>query len=418
MNTSQRIPDISYHLTFCFLSLEELSSVLQCCKEWKRLVMEKSFLCMFRNNDIFQINHEIMIQLVSKNHLCCHLIREIKIFNSHEFRCYANNYPNAFHRLESIDFKIDLSHKFDVTPLFQILSPRLLKLKVSMNRFKENQTDTLDHFQNALSLLTSLTSLQIIVHMDVKFTDISFLSSMKQLKSFCCNAIYDGPIQDIIRCFASFPNLTSIRLFEYQTLNFLRELCLVSGKLKLKHLGYFIDIPKELHQECAQLLNTFTCLETIVMNVRRESIPILLGKWIHHLSFMQRKFNMTDVKHIICLSHLKSLKITRCYIGELEMITLIDGLSPRLEVLDINNCIIAIKSLSKCRKLKIIWLENVTIQLDNPSEFDLLLNCTNLESIIMQNSERKFDLLSENMKKALKIPSSVFPMLKKVSITI
>jgi hypothetical protein len=43
------IPDISYHLIYCFLSLKELTLVGQCGKTWNRLVTEPSFLNLFRH---------------------------------------------------------------------------------------------------------------------------------------------------------------------------------------------------------------------------------------------------------------------------------------------------------------------------------------------------------------------------------
>jgi hypothetical protein len=384
---------------------------MQCCKEWKRIVKEKSFLCMYRHDGVFEIKNRFHFPSPVR-----HLIRKLKLNDPFIFQFYTNNHQEfTFSRIDSIECitNVDL----DASSLFRSLAPKLLQLKVVSEVYSIN---TLVHFPNSLSILTSLTSLDISVYGRAKIENLSFLYHMKQLKIFLCD-IYQTPAREIVRHLITLPNLRSVEfttgLEKYQKLYYLKEICSESEKLKLTHFGWLQNIPDEQYVECLHLLNKLKYLETIDICVDINQIPILLGKWIHELYIRLRPFISQDVIDIISLPHLKSLTLSGCRIDDYQMIHLIHGLSPILEDLKIivfgessNNCELRISSLSHCMKLKTLELKNILI-IDLP-DFHLLSNCQHLECIKLTKMNISQDLLSEKIQKALSIPSAVFPMLK------
>jgi hypothetical protein len=95
------IPDISYHLIFCFLSLKELTCIAQCNKEFTRLVTESSFLNMFHFQGVLNINRQMQIQSASQSPLRSVIVNikmDIYLDETMEF--------SHFNRLESLDLKI------------------------------------------------------------------------------------------------------------------------------------------------------------------------------------------------------------------------------------------------------------------------------------------------------------------------
>jgi Leucine-rich repeat (LRR) protein len=427
------IPDISYHLAFCFLSLKELTRIAQCCREWKRIVTETSFLNMFHYSGTLRLAKKRRIQYASKSQFR-HVIRNINldtIFNS-------ALHLIQFRRLESLILRLEWNFvldtiEFDITPVFQALGPRLSHLTIQI--FSSCQWSYSPPFflqlQQALSLLTSLTSLNLFNSRIAQrsFNDISFLTQMTQLKSLSCDDIYTGSTQDFICQFMHLPNLNHLILGETWhhrhsssefTLPNLRAICLLFGKNKLKHFGKFRDLPHSLHDGCEQLLNTMSHLETIDISVSHCKIPTLLGKWIHHLEIEDRTFRDDDVRDIVGLYQLKSLRLISCYIFSSQLNYMIDELASRLEFIHIVGMIqsrnfISFQSISNCKKLKSFEFTNLSAE--NRFDFSLITKCKELETIRMRycNIIKTYDL-SEHMQEALKIPSNVFPKLKLVEI--
>jgi hypothetical protein len=192
---------------------------------------------------------------------------------------------------------------------------------------------------------------------------------MKKLESFRFEQL-NGPIQ-YVNQIGSLPELTELKLDNLNediNFNVLREIChhpSSSQYVKLKHLGKFQDISLGQENECVQLLNKLTHLQTIDIHVNRnlQRIPTLLGKWIHHLSIDLRKLRDEDVTAIISLSNLKSIELWKCKFNNLQINHLIAGLSSRLEVLyilyDQENFEISFQTLCQCIRLKSLSLFNV-----------------------------------------------------------
>jgi hypothetical protein len=426
-----RIPDISYHLVFCFLSLNDLTQIGQCNKECKRLVTAPSFLNMFSHGKSIDFNCED-VRLASNNPFR-HLIREIVLLILSAETCSFNaiNYLVQFDRLASLEFWIDWdqyeNNDFDITPVFRELGHRLCELKVRIFRHDDTEpTNSFSHyFEKSLLLLTSLKSLALFTDATDMITDFSFLSQMKKLQSFSSNCKCNEKTKYIIHFLSSLPELNSLDLCYFfnrdNLLTQLKELC---PAFNLKHLGIFHHIPQEQEYECAQNLHKLNHLENIEIDLYHADsiIPNLFGKWIHSLGMRHRVFTDHDVLSIVGLPHLKSLELKSCQIDVSKLSTLIVGLSSRLEILAINgyqnsNLIfeISFKDLSSCYRLK-------SLSIDNKSglkvhELEYLLNCKHLETIKLTSCNIKPENISLIMEQALKIPSNVFPKLKNAHIS-
>jgi hypothetical protein len=414
------IPDISYHLVFCFLTLKELTLISQCNKEWKRMVTETSFLKMFRYKDILKIKDVTQ----DKNNLSpnpfFYLIHKIKVINFlNTYQCIEPIYLIHFHRLKSLEFSICFhggSKEFDNLTIYQVLGERLSELKIEIISSAFRLAASFVNLQKALSCMQSLTSLTLTNQNNRLFTDISFLSQMKKLQSFSCDDIYDQDRFTYLSNHLSLlPDLTCL---DFQKINYrdLKDICLAfkQSSSKLKHIGHIHWLKcKGKDLECSQMLNQIASLQTIDI-YEAYQFPKLLGKWIHHLEINIWKQDISDIIHF---PHLKSIELIFWELNFIKMYRLIDGLSSKLENLglvkpfdyDFHFMMFSFKSISKCKHLKTLVLHNIT-----SSDFDLLTNCNQLESIVIKNSD--LSMLSEHIQRAFTIPSSTFPMLKTVDI--
>jgi hypothetical protein len=382
LHSNNIIPDISYHLIFCFLSLRQLPLIAQCSKEYKRIVTELSFLNMFRHKyamELFKIKNKQQIELLSKSPFH-HAIRGIIMHDTYGNLLSNSIYFIQFYKLISLDIAIDWcedrKQNFDIKPVFQALGPGLLKLKIIVfnNPYKSSPWN----FQKALLFLTSLTSLELN---KVFPTDCSFLSHMKQLRSFSCDF-------DLTHLYLNYSS-PSDNSFVYQ----MRNVCTELENSKLKNIGsfkYFTNIPKKQESECLQLLNRFNQLETIdIKFVCNDKIPTFLGKWIQNLEFHQRTITDRDMSDmIINLPNLKSITLESCMIQPLQIKNLINGLCKRLEVLCINSengfhvtyFQVPFDSLFTCTKLKSLKLALV-YDLEMNKIDELFICCKQLKSV-------------------------------------
>jgi hypothetical protein len=386
------IPDISYHLIFHFLTLKELTSTYQCCKEWKRIITEKSFKKIFlQSNYVHEVNSETSFQLLSTSHFR-HLIQNIKLS---KMPLNLTSLLIEFQSIISLDLEIDLSDLtqeeriFDITPIFKALSFRLIKFTVEiciLNPYRF--PPSFYYFQSSLSLLSSLVSLTLMKTCREKIFDKpSFLSQMKQLQSFQFNDIFGCDDKDIIQSLLSLPELTHLEINYYShnsQFALLRELSANSENIQLKHLGKFNYLNQVEQSHYLQILNNFNYLKTIEISVNcQNALPILLGNWIHHLKILSRKFTDQDIIDIVNLPFLDSLELLNCTIQNLQLKQMINGLSPRLKALHIRtdenfNCVISFKTLSHCKELKSITLTHVCVV---GNKFDILLHCKKLQTI-------------------------------------
>jgi hypothetical protein len=387
----QTTPDISYQLIFCFLDLKELPSIARCSKNWNRLITDTSFLNMFRHNKTFKLLPTNGRTLYTGSFT--QIIREIRISNLNHTLYLVN-----FNRLKSLDMTFWWGgYAFEIDRVFQILSPRLLELKLSMNNWcsfvGSDRPACIVHFQKVLSHLNLLTFLSIMSNRRQIFTDISFLSQMKQLQSFCFDDFYNGPTNDIYHCLSSLPHLTCLNSCTFthsKTISDLKEICAQAEKFaKLKQIGSFCDyeINDENNQyQYLQLLNQIPSLESIEINfhICPIKIPSLLGKWIRELHFGVGNINEEQVSILIHLPQLKSLNLNSpLTIDASNLQKMIRGLSSRLEVLVLSTYYlfeevyeVSVQDILTCTRLKTLSLQRIIIR----GDIDLLRNCDQLKT--------------------------------------
>jgi hypothetical protein len=434
-NTINNIPDISYQLVFCFLAFKELPRIAQCSKEWKRIVIIPSFLNMFPKQQMKFSNQIIKSLSLSPFRQIIHQI----IPQSLDFLPINETFILIhFNHIVSLELSIcwqilvkDL--EFDITPVFQALAPRLQQLRVKIDKWiGDTPPLSFYHFQNALSLLTSLTHLSLFSFVIVNiFNNLRFLSQMTHLQMFSSNCIdqqvYTGQLVDhFLHC----PNLTHLNLpyfFRDKTIDKLSELCSGLQHSKLKHLGCFHEIPQNQQHLCLESLSKMRNLESIhiapLVSIVPNNIPILLGRWIHWLEVHDAKLDERDLNSIQSLTHLKTFRIIFRYAqNEIPIMrSLILCLSSSLEKIWVESAHatfgISFKSLSKFIHLKAIQMINIHGLLGEGSEGHLdLLKCKQLNEILIDKCDFTQDMLHPKMQEAFILPSKEFPLLKKCSI--
>jgi hypothetical protein len=377
------IPDISYHLIFRFLSLHQLPQIAQCCREWKRIVTEPSFLKMFPYNNIFQIKTNRDCERISKSQFC-HIIRKIC------FTCHlkSTSYLIHFRQLKSLEIHVNLKKQktFDIRPVFLALAPTLTELKLKFDTYHSilNLPPSFYYLQEALSYLESLHSFKLDVNCQL-FNNISFLSRMKKLQSFSFEKHFyrGGGAEDVFNILCGLPELTRLEFANCSIVSIFNGM----KNSKLKHIsGVYITQDHHPFDTIPQLQTLNICV--LPINV----IPTPLGKWIQSLAIdISNVFPEQSFQDIVSFPILKSIRIRYFYVhSNLRVDELIEQLASRLENLDLsahfhtssfNSTLISFKSISKCQKLETLSLKNFRV--------------------------------SSETQHALTIPSSTFPMLKK-----
>jgi hypothetical protein len=371
---NNQIPDISYHLTFCFLSLQELILITQCSKKWRMLVYNSCFMNMFKCKD-YQLVVEDENQMKLLSHSPFAKVVDnilIKDENLNTVRFLVN-----FKRLQTLCLSYNITwnsrtnKEFNCSFIFQSLASKLLNLTVfpDFSPMAHDLPPSIRYFEESLSLLTSLNSLTVRTFGDRRiFTNMSFLSQMIHLENFECDCIDDSYVssEELVNNLICCTNLTRLDIWIPSNLHLLRELCTRLINSKLEHIvGLRLDSLADYQQyECAQLLNNLKNLKSIDCNTVSEesNIPILFGQWIQDLFIHHREFNEEDVTDIIKLSNLKSLDIRFCDFAPNMLSNLICCLSSKLECLVLHsnsqmNDKQLFQSLAKCCKLKTLVLK-------------------------------------------------------------
>jgi hypothetical protein len=142
---------------------------------------------------------------------------------------------------------------------------------------------------------------------------------------------------------------------------------------------------------------------------------------IHHLmENIQHLGDFTDFLVHKCTQHarftfrsINSSIQAWSMVDNLQMKELMSRLSLNLEYINIHMGPISLESISKCLKIKTIILYHNQL---NVQEFELLSNCKKLEKIKLVDFYINSKNISKSMQQALRMPSSVFPLLRKVEI--
>jgi hypothetical protein len=425
------IPDISYHLTFCFLTLHELTLIAQCSKEWNRIVTFPFFIQMFRHNSVLKImnqHNEKQHELKSPFH---QVIREIEIEQANVSKFLYS--LMHFSRLQSLDLSLIYHYaedycKVDFLPIFKTLGTNLIQLKLKLkNSYFSMSKQPFQNFHDTLRYLTCLKSLNLSFINNLEdaegLKDITFLSYMNQLEIFICDCIdVNANMNHIIDSLLSCSTLVHLKLngcfLACDNRN--NELCLALKNSKLKHIGTITNGKNQDFID-SEILSQFVHLQTIDIRINNDryvpAVPTKLGKWIRNLAVNWRHISDQDVLNMISFKQLKSINFFATSIDLEQMKTLIDGISSQLENLILQSIFgghieITFEIISKCSNLKTLGLNNINLKFE---EFDLLTNCKQIESITIINCETNSPKrLSIDMKQALQLPSKIFTKLKTV----
>jgi hypothetical protein len=429
-NTKHNIPDISYHLIFGFLFLEELPLIIQCNKEWKRLVTAPSFLQMFRNYHKLCLKTPKHVISFSKTPFRL-VFKEIELMS---YKTCLSNIPFVeFGHIETLQFFLNLDHIYhqniDFHSIFETLGIRLRNLTVQISYYDFKNESSFILFQASLSLLTSLNSLSIFGNSS--FMDFSFLSHMKQLNKLSSDFInlekYRASklVENLVDNLKLCPELVHLKLND--CLHITKQICERLNHSKLESFGTFENnVLPNLQNECTNLLKKLPCLKSIDFAMQYKAIPLSMSfaEWIHHLELFgfDAFHSITNEEindMIIHLKHLKSITIGHCKFSKEKMKTLMEGISFQLESFRSNFFSTdqdddLFDHLSKCKKLKYLILYYCNLKVDH---FDLMTKCQNLETIYIEKCGKiSKHILSPSMQQALVIPSKIFPKLKLVDI--
>jgi hypothetical protein len=431
MKQNESIPDISFHLIFCFLSLNELALVSCCNKEWKRLVTCPSFLNMFRHHPSLRVNQQSMLE--ASRSLFRQFIHTIHVSDLENLNCL-----NHFPRLYSLEIEVDwFGERYlnDEINVFGQLNKSLKQLKIYLASYARNETPNIfTSFQKDLCSLTNLTHLYV-KDCNRMLTDSWFIRFMKSLEYLefydSISQSYEFELIDIIR---SLPCLISLSMGNFDTnkcngspfifkKNHIARLCEQPGAPPiLQEIRACFDIENHEQDECVQHLFKLPSLKIIACIVKDlySQIPIFLRPWLSNLriEFWSSTLSSTDVDRMISLSHLNSLFLYNSDIRnniDTDLSKLIHGVSSTLKMLNIiclkNHYELSFELLASCKKLESLSCCHLPYTNFKPDQSHLLLdNCPQLHTLRFLGCNlkaRDFDI---------KLPSLSYPNLKIIDI--
>jgi hypothetical protein len=356
----QSIPNISYHLVFCFLNFKEISMVNKCSHKWRQLIMDTSFVKMFDKKETLLIKYPD--NEISSTSPLVHFLQNIQLY-------YFSSIIDTVQSLHFLPQLSSLSILFvesviDDLPLkkaFRSLSNKLTKLEVKpLAKGGYLPVPLLFSFHSPFQYLTSLTYLSIHESSFDQKYNFSFLHYMEELKTFkFIGAKYyiDSAFISAIR---SLPSLVDLELSDISE-KLIQELCLQPGAPKhLIKISSFADMSIVDQVLCCDHLKKLGAFEGIEYRIYSPFVadylqfPHSLGDFIIKLRIVERKLTKQLVKAILSLKKLKSLQLSHCQMKKKKLNRLIIELSGRLEELQISGEIpeLSPDALSACSKVK------------------------------------------------------------------
>jgi hypothetical protein len=419
--TKQYIPDISFHLIFCFLTLKELTLIAQCSRYFKRLVTNPFFLNMVSYEDPFDIKNKLVEMIESPFQ---HTIKNIDCksisYNTEMLQLFTR-----FTRLK----KLTLQY----TPDGNISNPNNLISKTIQDLDIFIYASLCSHHEMKLFLSETFHLFPNLIKLDLGFNyffyfeaqfDLTNLVQLKHLETLILNDQH-GYLSDtnIINVVRSLPELS---VFAVHGPNFsliknrlenLRLLCAQPGAPRLLKIidseSLELTDLETCPNEIEHLLNQLPAIEQVNLKIDNNVlIPIQLAKWTKSLQLYGRNFNVDDFKALSYFKKLESFSLYRCLVNRFSFENIINRKLKQLTIMDCIAIPMTFKSISQFNELTDLRLNNCTGLF--ASEFHFLFNCSKLEIIIIRNSGL---ILSEHWQAALKIPSSVFPSLRYQAIS-
>jgi hypothetical protein len=420
------IPDISFHLIFCFLSLHELTLISCCNQQWRKLTTDPLFLNMFCHNDSFQLTDKERLIGVCRS----------------PFRQVIRSMSKP-----ALPKVIGLNDLFNTT-IHRF--PRLTTLEIGQIEYDHHTTQEILNIR--LPNKNNLKHLKLcLFYIEVDLSDYSFfyiiINSLETLQiSGSFRKSQSDALVKIVRNLPCLKRLdigtskyntpSSLMLIEMNR-DIIAKLCAHPGEPQnLKEICAWFKIEEREERECERLLCQLPNLKHIDCIIDVDTrISTSLSRWLRTLRFEigHPDLNDSEVSKIIQFPHLSHIYLLNCrftlnyfelkppyFKSDVPLQRMISGVSSNLQTLLIagrnfgSENRISFEVLSSCQKLQSLALFDVTL---NTEKFDLLLKCNQLRFINLINCNG-FDLsdASDVMNLALKVPSNSFPYLEKVQI--
>jgi hypothetical protein len=420
------IPDISLQLAFCFLSLKELPLVAQCNKWWNRVVTEKFFFQMYRD-DSFSTQR---FDTFGFTFLCLSSFRHAVRKLSYPNNCFVSSNMrliSQFTQLSSLDIEIsslmnrDGNYDYHSTFMLFPTSLRILKLKIIQDVI------TLPSLLDAISSLKQIHELHIESEQELKL-DFSFIYSLMNLEILNTDFKYDKITQkSMLTAIRSLPKIRELHahhsLSSESILTWLRQLCAQPGApSSLMIIPTLQKIGFNDQAECVQLLCQLPSFKSISYQcINRFSISDKLSPFIHQLYIEDYVFN--DDEPIFSMVQLYDLTLFRCELPDQKLVSFFNTIGKQLiclEVLLISvNCHVLFSSLSNLNQMKKLKIGFESINhVAYAANLFQLHSCSLLQSldiIIIQDVDDD-ELLCNQFKSTLSLPSLLIPSLKNVTV--
>jgi hypothetical protein len=433
IETKMQRPDISFQLIFCFLNLQELSNIAQCCKEYRRMSTSKSFINMYSNTvSVVDIKQEYeWASLVSS-----------PFKNIVENVAHCCVYPNMIsmftqlNRLKKLDLYISTGAAFEQIGHFK--PTPLLSLCELYVAFRE-KPDFYSFLRDICLFYPKLTKLDIEIIQRPDQLNISAICQMQHLEVLRLNFNYENFHQfhaiiiDTVRLMPALKILNVNELFCFHNSNGhlpssglvnLRRLCEKPGAPpSLTTILHFDgDLIGNQLIECAQLLENLSSLKSIelIKIGNLSSMPISLAKWVTRVKIRSRNFFNFDIDALLHFNRMNSIDLIYCSLSIYTMLSqIITFNASRLKKLGIRHLrfepsTISFDTISRCKELETLYLENCGGLL--ASEFHLLHQCSKLKFIRILFCHLEMNDLTIQQQKSLEIGSSVFPSLKQCTL--
>jgi hypothetical protein len=341
MSSNQYIPDISFHLIFCFLKLKELPHIEQCCHRFKRLVTNESFLKMFSSSH----QEEVIILPTNKKNDS----RRWNLLIASPFQSLVQNVELYYN-----DFSLE-----EALPLFEQFK-HLHNLNLNYIRF-----ENINQF-SSISQLKKLETLRI---------------TFNHIYSFQCLEY----IIEIVRALPELLVLDVEELFGIYKVENIRLLCAQPGApFKLTTIKSITShkLDHQNQKEISDLFQQLPALCAIELKGWCYSLPQHLAKWVNRIHFDDYEDDDHDIETFEIFNRIESITIIEFCISSLGLEKLIRTNFSRLKHLTFERGLatLSFTLISKCTELIVLNISHCNRGLIS-SEFHLLNNCTKLKEL-------------------------------------
>jgi hypothetical protein len=429
--SEKNIPDISFHLVFCFLTLRELTLIDQCSHDFRRLATKKSFIDMYSCEQFISKHSSNYTKLLIASPFR-HTIKHIEFHDIFPLRMFQM--VQQFSHLKKLNIKhlqyIEIGNQSyaNIKPLASLQELCVVLFKTT------DPPHSIDNFFQSFSLFPNLTTLDITFDCSTEVLSLGNIFSSNQFKQleklrfdFNGKGINSNTLSiiDFIRHLPALRVLAVDELLSFSGAGLanLCRLCAQPGappvltKILISSFEVF-DITTL--ESVAQQLQQLPKLDTIVTSgwLLHSSTPIVMIPWLRKFKANLCNLWVVDIMNLNLYNKLELIHIWNCDISEAVWSYFITKHAKSLKKIAIEDCSfynndnlhnLSFKILAQCTELTSLFVCNCINWLVD--EFHFLIGCTKLEKISMIHCG-----FGENQEHALKLQSQVFPSLKVFTI--